>query len=224
MRNCYREAIGSLLYLMIGTCPDIAFITTMLSRFMDRPNHEHWNGIKRVFKYLQGTASLGVSYHIDSGVTDILAYSDADWAGDVDTRHSTSGWICLLNGGPVSWSSRKQSVIATSTTEAELIAMCSATKEVVWLRKLLTDLYCKQLDATVLRCDNLGAISIVKNPESIKRTQHIETQFFYTNDIYKKGKIQIIHVSTNDQLADPLTKPLNKEKFQDFRERWGLSN
>lgn len=120
----YREAVGSLMYLMIRTRPGLAYIVGILSRYMGNPTDIHWNGIERVFKYLRGTMSEGITFYLNSNDTRLISYSDADWARDVDTRRSTTGWICFLNSGPISWSSRKQTVTATSTTEAEFVALC----------------------------------------------------------------------------------------------------
>jgi len=154
----YRKAIGSLMYLMIATSPDLAFAVSVLSRYMERPQRQRWNGVKRVLKYIKGTISYGISFIIGSNNTEMEAYCDADWAGDMDSRRSTSGWLCLLNGGPISWCSKKQGITAISTTE--FVAMCGAAKQIVWLRRLLSDLKCKQYHPTRLKCDNQRAITI----------------------------------------------------------------
>lgn len=218
----YRQAIGSLMYLMVGSRPDIAYIVGVLSRFMENPQNEHWNAVKRVLKYLRGTTDYGITFNYDSRDTTLIAYSDADFAGDIDKRISTTGWICFVNSGPVTWSSKRQTVTATSTTEAEFIALCSVTKEVVWLRRLLKDLDSIQKEPTVVDCDNQRAITIVKTPESIRSTIHIEIQFFFTCEKQKNKEINVQYISTNDQLADTLTKPLSREKFQGFRLCYGI--
>lgn len=140
----YRQAIGSLMYLMTCTRPDLAYIVGVLSRYMEQPQYEHWCDVKRVLKYLKGTINYGVSYGCNTGTTEMVMYSDADYGGDIDTGRSTTGWICLLNGGAIAWSSRRQPVATTSTTtEAEFLALCAATKEIVWLRRMMSDLYYK---------------------------------------------------------------------------------
>lgn len=126
----YRQAIGSLMYLMVGTRPDIAHIVGVLSKFLEK-RIEHWNAVKRVLKYLWGTTDYGINFSYDSRDTTLIAYSDADFAGDIDKRLSTTGWVCFMNSGPIAWSSKRQTVTATSTTEAEFIALCSTTKEVI---------------------------------------------------------------------------------------------
>jgi len=219
----YREAIGSLMYLMIATRPDLAFVVSVLSRYMEKPQQQHWNGVKRVLKYVKGTIPYGISFIIDSNNTEMEAYCDADWAGDLDSRRSTSGWLCLLNGGPISWCSKKQGITATSTTEAEFIAMCGATKQIVWLRRLLSDFNCKQYHPTRLKCDNQRAITITKNPGSMKGTKHLKVQYYYTCDQQKAGEIAVEYVDSSRQLADPLTKPLPRNKFVGLRTLYGVN-
>ena len=136
----YREAIGSLMYLAVCTRPDLAYIVGVQSRYMENPDTTHWQGIKRVFKYLKGSIDRGITYKINSQDATFSMYCDSDWGGDNDTRKSTSGWIGFINGGPVTWTSRKQTVIATSTTDAEFVALCSATKMVMCTRKLLQEI------------------------------------------------------------------------------------
>lgn len=163
----YRGAIGSLMFLMVLTRPDLAYIVSVLSQFSEMPDKSHWNGIKRVFRYLKGTIDLGIVFGKSKDNT-LVAFSDSDWAGDINTRKSTTGWICLLNGGPVAWLSRKQSSIALSATEAEFIALCSVTKEVTWIKRLLSEIHCVQKLPTTVYCDNQAAINLVKNPNCVK--------------------------------------------------------
>ncbi|KMQ87251.1 rna-dependent dna polymerase [Lasius niger] len=131
----YRQLVGSLMYLAVVTRPDLAYTVATLSKFLDSPTDEHWNAGKRVLRYLAGTTDIGIMYGRDRS-TKLVAYSDADWANCVNTRRSTSG-VVLLNGGPVTWFSRKQGVVATSTTDAEYVAAHDAGKEIVWARRLL---------------------------------------------------------------------------------------
>lgn len=218
----YRQAIGSLMYFMIGTRPDLAYIVGMLSRFMERPQIEHWNAVKRIFRYLKGTTNYGISFGLNTNDANVIGYSDADFAGDIDTRLSTTGWVCFVNSGPVAWSSRKQTITATSTTEAEFIALCAVTKEIIWLRKLLDDLNCKKVKATEIFCDYQRAITITKTPESIKSTKHIEVKYYFTCEKERNKEINVKYVSTDDQLADILTKPLTGCKFKRFNVCYGL--
>ena len=132
----YVSAVGSLMYEMVYTRPKIAHAVGVLSRYMSKPGKEHWTTVKRVFRYLCGTASYGLCYEGRSGldrVVDIHGFVDADWAGDLDRRRSTNGYVFNLFGGAISWMSKRQVVVALSTTESEYIASNHASKEVVWL-------------------------------------------------------------------------------------------
>ena len=131
------------MFAMICTRPDIAHVVGVLSRFMSKPGKEHWTVVKRVFRYLRGTSDYGLCYQGRPGldrVLDIHGFVDADWAGDLDQRRSTSGYVFNLFGGAVSWMSKKQSVVALSTTEAEYMAATHASKEAVWLQRLCSSM------------------------------------------------------------------------------------
>ena len=144
----------------------------------------------------------------------LITYSDSDWAGDPNTRRSTSGWICLLNGASIAWQSRKQSSVALSATEAKFRALCSVTKEIVWLRRLLSELHYFQEKPTTVYCDNQAAITLVKNPTSSKRSKHIDTQYYFTCEQRSLQNIDVMYVSTKEQLADPFTKALPKHTLK----------
>ena len=148
----YRAAVGSLMYLATGTRPDIAYAVSVVSQKLDSATVEDWNKVKRILKYLKGTVNFGILFRSD-GVKNIEAFSDADYAQDVETRRSTSGAICKFAGGAVTWLSQKQRCIALSTTEAEIIAANEAAKDVIWLKRLFGDLTDLN-DLPVLRCDN----------------------------------------------------------------------
>lgn len=215
-RMPYREAIGSLMYLMVCTRPDIAYIVGVLSRYLEKPSETHWQGVKRILKYLKGTVDHGIHFNLCSKHLQLTTYSDADWGGDPDTRRSISGWAVFLNGGSIAWSSRKQTVTATSTTEAEFVSLCAASKAAKCFRQLINECGHEQQSPTTLYSDNQRAIHLVKNPESTKRTKHIDIQYFYTCEMQQKGEIDVQYLETREQLADIFTKPLSKEKFLYF--------
>ena len=120
--NIYQQAVGCLTYLSTATRPDIAVAVNKLSRFMSKPNQEHWNGVKRIFRYLKGTLDFGLKFFVDEGNLQLIGFSDTDWAGDIDTRHSTSGYIFQIGNSTISWCSKKQITVAKSTTEAEYVS------------------------------------------------------------------------------------------------------
>jgi len=217
----YRQLIGSLMYLAIATRPDLAYSVAILSRFLDSPTKEHWNAGKRVLRYLSNTTDIGITYGHDKS-DNLIAYSDADWANCVNTRRSTSGTILMLNGGPITWFSRKQGIVATSTTDAEYVAAHEAGKEIVWARRLLEEIGCEQKRPTTLYCDNAAAGKLITNPAFHRRTKHIDVKFHYTRKLIEDGIIDVKHVSSSGQLADILTKPKTRNSFEENRKQIGI--
>ena len=212
----YRELVGSLMHLAVATRPDLSYAVSTLSKFLENPSKEHWSAGKRVLKYLAGTVDVGLTFCRDSS-NELVAYSDADFAACVDSRKSISGVVLMLNDGPVVWSSRKQTVVATSTTDAEYVAAHDAAKEIAWIRRLLADIGCEQVEPTTLFCDNQAAEKLVENPVYHQRTKHIDVKFHYTRDLVKKGEIEVVHVCSALQRADMFTKPLTRLKFEHNR-------
>ena len=210
----YREAVGSLMYLMIGTRPDLAYAVSNVSRFMEHPGPAHWNAVKQIFRYLKGTSRQTIRYGRSTDTdNNIIAYCDADWAGDSDSCRSTTGYVTFYNHGPITWNSRLQPTIAKSSTEAEYIGLSTACDEVVWLRQLLLDLDQLPNEPTIIFEDNQSAIDLSYNPIHHKRTKHINVRFHSIREKIQEGVIQVKHISTDLQLADLLTKPLSKIRF-----------
>ena len=216
----YQEIVGSLIYASITTRPDLAHAVNILSQHMAKPNNEHWSAAKRVLRYVKGTLDVGIIFQ-KSETFELVGYSDADWAGDVDSRKSTSGYVFLLGGNVISWASKKQSVVALSTTEAEYIALCSATQEAIWLRRLLASVGQQQNSPTTIYEDNEGAISLSKNPRNNSRTKHIDIKYHFVREATQKNNTRIVHCSTKDMVADTFTKGLPKPAFE--RHRTSLS-
>ncbi len=160
-QNIYQSAVGCLLYLSTSTRPDISFAVSNVAKYSSEPTRKHWTAVKRILRYLMGTATLGLMYTARSP-DDLHGYSDSDWAGDLDDRKSTSGYMFLLSGAPVSWRSKKQTTVALSTAEAEYIALCYASQEATWLRQLISEIKCESSQATVLYQDNQAAICMAK--------------------------------------------------------------
>lgn len=219
----YRQLIGSLMYLAVATRPDLSYAVSVLSKFLEQPSDAHWLSAKRVLKYLKGTLDMGITFDGNCDQKNqLVAYTDSDYASCPDTRKSTSGIVLMLNNGPVIWSSRKQSIIATSTTDAEYIAMSEAAKEVVWTRRLLNELGIHQEKATVLYCDNAAAKLLVENPVFHRRTKHVDIKFHYTREQTKNGSIKVKHIESCNQLADIFTKNLPRDKLKVNRSRLNL--
>jgi hypothetical protein len=163
----YRQIVGSLLYLVSGTRPDIAYSVSQVYRFMQDPGKQHWDAVKYILKYLKGTQSCGII--LGGAKKDLTGFVDADWAGDLDSRRSATGYVFFLNDGPVTWSSKMQTTVALSSTEAEYMAMSAAAQEACWLRSLLQGLH-QPINPTMLQGDNQGSLILAKNPKNHSRT------------------------------------------------------
>ncbi len=218
----YRQAIGSLMYLMIGSRPDIAFAVGRLSQHAEHPSHEHWVSVKRVFRYINGTRDFGILYDGNRPLV-TEGYADADWAGCRESRKSTSGNIFLVAGGAVCWRSKKQTCVATSTCEAEYIACCLAAKEAVWLSRLLADLTnSKNPQPITINVDNIGAIDTAYNASINQKNKHIDIAYHFVRDCIMSGKLKLTHCNSGDQAADPLTKSLERVLHERLRLKQGL--
>jgi hypothetical protein len=221
-RHWYARAIGALMYIMLGTRPDIAYAISVCSRYMGNPTAAHIKAAKRILRYLKGTSGWALEY--TGNLTEVQGYSDADWGGDLDGRRSTGGYIFNLGSGAISWRSKRQQAVALSTCEAEYMAQTQATKEAIWLRNLMQGFQGKQLATTVLYGDNQGAIAMTKNPQFHGRTKHIDIQHHYVRERVATGEVEWKHVPTAQQVADGLTKPLERRKFEAFRQALGLTD
>jgi hypothetical protein len=213
----YACLVGSLMYAAIATRPDIMFIVSTLARFMAKPAVVHWEAAKRVIRYLKGTRNLVLTYGTENA--GLICYSDSDWASQPH-RHSITGWVFMYNGAAISWSLRKQSVIALSTVEVEFIASSSAGRETVWLRRLLAEL--STVSPTTTYSDSQGAIALIKSGAITARTKHIHIPFLFTHELVASGNIVLEYCHTDNMVADILTKALPREKVEHFVRLMGL--
>jgi len=211
--NRYAELVGSLLYLSTTTRPDISFAVGVLSRFMSCPEQDHMRAARGVLRYLRGTFRLGVMY---GGNEALQGYADAYWAGDIDGRRSTTGFIFTLNGGPISRASKRQSTVATSTAEAAYVAAAMATKEALWLRKLLLALGVVG-GAVPMGEDNQSCLALVNNPEATGRTKHVDVAYHMVRDYQARGDVAFYFLRSAEMPADGLTKPLPSPALTAFR-------
>jgi hypothetical protein len=217
----YRSVVGCLRYL-VHTRPDISFAVGYVSRFMEAPTQEHLAAVKHLLRYIAGTRTLGCRYTCGGGDRVLIGFSDSDMAGDVDDRKSTSGIFFSFGESPITWQSQKQKIVALSSCEAEYVAACTAACQAVWLLRLLNDMTGNHSSATRIYIDNKSAIQLCKNPVFHDRSKHIEVRYHYIRECVESGKIIVEHVSTGDQLADILTKPLARVRFQELRTRIGM--
>jgi hypothetical protein len=221
----YQRAVGSLMYAMLGTRPDIAYAVSVVSRFAANPDQSHKAAVTRILRYLRKTVNYVLVFK--GTLSDLAGYTDADWAGDLSTRRSTSGFIFSVGSAVISWSSKLQPSVALSTCEAEYIGQTNATKEAIWLKRLLDEVRPElglQAQATVIYCDNQGAIALAKNPQFHARTKHIDIQHHFVREKVNEGLVQLKYIDTNEQVADGLTKALDKARFERFRRDIGLES
>lgn len=210
----YQESIGSLLFLATRIRPDIGTAVGILSRFCAAPTTKHLIAAKRVLRYLRGTSTYGLVFRTTS--VPVVGYSDADWAGDREDRKSTSGALVLIYGCPVYWRSMKQKGVALSTTEAEYLALGETCKIIVWIRALLTEFKVTLRDPTHVYENNAGAIAW---GEGVCRAKHVSIRANFIKDHVVKGAISIQYCPTSSMVADILTKPLQRIKFDEHRNR-----
>ncbi|KAF5819015.1 putative RNA-directed DNA polymerase [Helianthus annuus] len=204
--NQYRRLIGRLLYLQ-ATRPDIAYAVNILSQFVNYPRQTHMEAATRVLRYLKGTLGQGILIPKE-GVANLLAYCDSDWLGCPMTRRSRTGYLLLLGGAPISWRTKKQSVVSKSSAEAEYRAMSNAVSEILWMRWLLRELDMAPVGPTQLFCDNQAARHIANNPVFHERTKHVEMDCYFIRERVDSMEICPMSIATKDQIADVLTKDL----------------
>ena len=215
----YGSVVGSLMYAMTMTRPDLGYALSVLSRYCANPDATHIKAATRLLRYVRGTLSYRIHYE---GTTGFVGYTDADWAGAKDGRRSTGGWLFFLSGGPISWSSKRQDLVTQSSCESEYVALSEAGKEAIWLRSLLLQLHAVPKVSTVIWADNQGAIALGENPEFHRRTKHIDAKWHWVREAIEEGKILVEYIPTNLMAADGLTKALPPAKFQRFLGMMGM--
>ena len=207
----YQSAVGSLMYAMIGTRPDIAFAVSAVSQYCTNPGPMHWTAVRRIFRYLGGTKALGLEYRGSC----CGGYTDADW-GSGEDRRSIGGYVFMINGAAISWASKKQGSVALSSTEAEYMSLTQGIKEALWLGELLSDLGAPRHKTEIrqVQCDNQGAITLTRNPQYHARTKHIDIQYHFVRQHIESGLIQLTYCPTHEMVADIFTKPLPRPQFE----------
>lgn len=217
----YQSAVGGLLYLVQATRPDLAYAVSTISRYNQSYDLTHWSMIKRIFRYLQGTKDYRLIYS-KTGQTDLLGYCDASYAADRSDPRSVTGYTFLLQGGAVSWNSKRQTSYALSSTEAEYLSLSGATQEAVWLRSFCIELEIQESKPVTIFCDNKGAIDLGKNARFSPRTKHIDVRHHFIKEKIEHKIIQVMFTPSTEMIADPLTKATTASKLEDFQEKVGL--
>ena len=216
----YSSTVGSLMYAMVCTRPDIAHAVGVVSRFLSNPGKQHWEAVKWILRYLKGTTKFRLCY---GGADPILeGYTDSDMAGDLDGRKSTSGFIYTFAGGAVSWQSRLQRCIALSTTEAEYIAIAEAGKEMLWLKRFLQELGIKQTDYKI-HSDSQSALDLSKNSMYHARTKHIDIRYHWIREVMDQQLLRLVKIHTDENPADMLTKVVSRDKLELCRDTTGIA-
>jgi histone deacetylase 1/2 len=216
----YMSVVGAFQYLTL-TRPDISFSVNKVCQFLATPTEVHWTAVKRILRYLKQTHSFGLLLQKSSSLL-LSGFADADWAGCPDDRRSTGGHAVFLGSNLVSWSSRKQPTVSRSSTEAEYKSVANATAEIMWVQALLKELGIFLRRAPSLWCDNLSATYLAVNPVFHARTKHIEVDYHFVRERVARKALDVRFVSTHDQLADILTKPLAVQSFVKFRNNLNL--
>ncbi|KAE8680841.1 pentatricopeptide repeat-containing protein [Hibiscus syriacus] len=209
----YSNAVGCLMYAMVCTRPDLAHAVSQVCKYMSKPGKQHWEAVKWIFRYLKGTVGHGIVFGSQRDNPLVVGYVDSDYAGDLDNRRSTTGYVFTLGGGPICWKSTVQSVVALSTTEAEYMAAAEAAKEALWLTGLVKELGVQQGGVQLL-CDNQSAIHLAKNQVYRARTKHIDVRFHKIRELVASGEVLFQKVHTDENAADMFTKPVTTDKFK----------
>nr|XP_043630410.1 secreted RxLR effector protein 161-like [Erigeron canadensis] len=220
----YASAIGSIMYAMLCTRPDVSLALSLTSRYQQNPGEEHWIAVKSILKYLWRTKDMFLVYGGLEEELSIKCYTDASFQTDRDDSRSQSGYVFVMNGGAVDWKSSKQSTVAQSTTEAEYIAASEAAQEAVWIRKFVAELGVVPSIKSPMEmyCDNLSTIILAKESRVRKGSRHILRKFDYIREVIERNEINILKVHTDDNVADSFTKPMTHNKHDDHASSIGL--
>ena len=191
---------------------------------MTKPGPQHWQGIKRVLRYVKGTKNYGLYFDCSKGQNfNLYGYSDADWAGDISTRKSKSGYIFKLGGTAISWKSKRQSMVALLSTETEYVALRHTAQEFFWLRRLLASMNLVQTQPTKVNEDNQGSIALSRNPKRNPRTIRIDIKFHYVREVVEKQEMDLVYCPTEHMIADIMMKGLPKPRFEELRSQIGAN-
>ncbi|KAI0994923.1 hypothetical protein K3495_g13257 [Podosphaera aphanis] len=216
------------MYSMVCTRPDIAWTLGRLAQYISKPAIHHGIALKNLLRYIRSSIKQKVRFGPRGANNDyIQVFTDADWASDKVDRKSFSGGVVMFYGGPISWASRKQNSVATSTADAEYIAMAMFAKQGLWIAQILKDIKMQEHISTngntvQMLGDNQGALALAKNPHLHERSKHIDICYHFIRDLSEKGKIEVKYTSTVDMIANGMTKSLQKIAFQRFKNLMGI--
>ena len=211
------------MYLMIGSRPDIAFAVGRLARLCESPKTKHWFAVKRVLRCVNGTSKMGFCYD-GLNSSDVFDCSDSEWAGDASDRKPTSAYVFMMVGAAVSWCSRKQSMIVTSSCEAEYVALCMTCKEAVWLKRLgsVIPLNGEQDKGMKVLVDSQSTIKLAANESTNRRNKQIDIPHHFLRDVTSNGEVLLGYIPTSNMMEDMLNKPLGRVKVEKLRSMCGI--
>ena len=212
--------VGSLMYAMLATRPDLAQTIQQISQFSQKPTKTHEKAAKHALRYLNGTIDQGITYDGKLGMK-LESWSDANWGGE-EGRESVSGFVFTLAGGAVTYSSKKQATVALSSTESEYMALLHALKEQIWLLRFLREIDYGIDDQNVIYCDNQSAIALAHNPEHHARTKHIDIQYHFVRNCVEDGSVRLEYCPTEEMVADGLTKALGPDRHRKLGRMMGM--
>ena len=218
----YQRLVGKLIYLS-HTRPDIGFSVSIISQSMNNPKEEHLEAVYHILRYLKSTPGKRLMFKKIAN-RGVKVYTDADWAGSILDRRSTSGYCSFVWGNLVTWRSKKQSVVSRSSADAEFKAMAHGFCEGIWLKRLLQELQINITEPVLVLCDNQSAISIAKNPVHHDRTKHVEIDRHFIKEKLEEGVFKLIYTPTSNQVADILTKTLSRRIFDELSYKLALNN
>jgi len=211
----YRQAVGALMYVGINTVPGAAYAINRAAKYVENPRESHWRAVKRIFRFLKGVVDThGITYRKTTGKPTLSVYCDADYAEDIDTRKSTSGYVAFMAGAPVAWRSAQQTGTALSTCVSELYALTEATVQVMWHRQLLKDLHFEQTEPTVIQEDNQAAIAACENDVVTRRIKCVGVRLSFLRDQIKEGIFELEDCPSCENIADIFTKALPISTFE----------
>ncbi|GKB35005.1 retrotransposon protein, putative, ty1-copia subclass [Tanacetum coccineum] len=221
----YASVVGSIMYAMTCTRPDVSFALSMVSRHQHNPGEGHWTIVKNILKYLRNTKDMFLVYGGEEELR-VPGYCDASWQTDKDDSRSQLGWVFLLNGGVVTWKSLKQDTVADFTCESEYIAACEASKEAMWMKNFIGDLGVVPIvqDPIEIFCDNESAVALTKEPKDQRKSKHIERKYHFVRSKVEEGHVIVKHIRSEDNPADPFTKALAKYEDDEHARSIGLKD
>lgn len=218
----YMQAIGCLLFAAKISRPDICYAVNVLSRFSNNPGKPHWEAVKRVMRYLKGTINKALVYQKQANDS-IRGYCDADWAGDVDDRQSTTGYVFIFQSAAITWVTKKQKTVALSSTEAEFMSITAAIQESIWLKRLDAEINPESKNNILIMCDNRGAIQVAVNNNYSSRTKHVDIKTKFIRQKIDTKEVVLQYISTDKMVADILTKAVTPQKLIFLRNQFGIS-